>query len=346
MSRPDAGSIVKLALALIGLVVVLGSTGGANVATAASDPQGLEVTFSGGAFEGTPEGDSPPAMKIRGLQAGSATSGTVTVRNPGPGSRWFWLSQAGIAERLGEPGGRLSDSLQLTVLDVTRVDSPASVYRGPATSLGARPLGFLAPGAARTYSFTADLPAARLPGGAGARDPYRGASADITYAWHAIAGVPAPAPVRLDQRQATKPREGKPKPKAATGQRKGTASSKDTASRKDTTPPRLDFAARPRQAVLRTATLAVGARCNEACRMTASALVIGSDARWTAGVTGSEGLRRSRTLQVQLGPKALATVRRALLAGRVARIRVVAQIRDKAGNRGQGRYTLRLLPRS
>lgn len=334
MSRPDAGSIVKLALALIGLVVVLGSTGGPNVATAASDPQGLEVTFSGGAFEGTPEGDSSPAMKIRGLQAGSATSGTVTVRNPGPGSRWFWLSQAGIAERLGEPGGRLSDSLQLTVLDVTRVDSPASVYRGPATSLGARPLGFLAPGAARTYSFTADLPAARLPGGAGARDPYRGASADITYAWHAIAGVPAPAPVRLDQRPATKPREGKPKPKAAIGQRK------------DTTSPRLDFAARPRQAVLRTATLAVGARCSEACRMTASALVIGSDARWTAGVTGSEGLRRSRTLQVQLGPKALATVRRALLAGRVARIRVVARIRDKAGNRGQGRYTLRLLPRS
>ncbi len=40
-------------------------------------------------------------MKVRGLRRGQATSGTVTVRNPGPGTRYFWLSPGRVSERLG-----------------------------------------------------------------------------------------------------------------------------------------------------------------------------------------------------------------------------------------------------
>ncbi|MGI8749080.1 MAG: hypothetical protein ACR2J6_00750 [Thermoleophilaceae bacterium] len=332
MSRPAAASIAKAALALMGCLVVLGWF--AHLITgSASPPGGLAVSFSGGAFERAADHDGPPAMTIRGLKAGDATSGTVTVRNRGPGSRWFWLSQAGLSERLGDAGGRLSESLQLTVLDVSDVGSPASVYRGPATSLGARPLGFLAPGASRTYSFTADLPVTRPPGAAGATDPYRGAKADIDYAWRTIAGAPASAPSRPGARGATKPRRGQP------------AAGVPAPRHRDTSAPRVRFSAPPRQQVLGSATLAVRVRCNEACRIGASALVTGPDERWTATVTTSQGMKRSRTLQVHLGPKALATVRRALFSGRVARIRVAVRTRDRTGNRGAGRYTMRLLPR-
>lgn len=332
MSRPAAASIAKVAFALLGCLVVLASV--ARLATgSASAPGGLAVSFSGDPFHRSGDRDGPPAMSIRGLKAGGATSGTVTVRNPGPGPRWFWLSQAGLSERLGDTGGRLSDSLQLTVLDVTDIGSPASVYRGPANSLGARPLGFLGPDASRTYSFTAHLPMTRPPGATGPTDPYRGARADIAYAWHTIAGAPAPAsphPVRL---WTTKPRQDKP-------------ARAPVRRRRDSSAPRVAFSARPRQRVLRSGTLAVGVRCNEACRIGAKALVTGPDERWTARVTGSAGVRRSRILQVYLGPKALAMVRRALLSGRVARIRVAVRTRDRAGNRGGGRYTMRLLPRS
>jgi len=331
MSRPAAASIAKIAFALLGCLVVLASvarltTGSANA------PGGLAVSFSGDPFHRSGDRDGPPAMSIRGLKAGEATSGTVTVRNPGPGPRWFWLSQAGLSERLGDAGGRLSDSLQLTILDVTDIGSPASVYRGPATSLGARPLGFLGPDAGRTYSFTAHLPMTRPPRTTGPTDPYRGARADIAYAWHTIVGAPAPAPhpVRL---WTTKPRQEKP-------------ARAPVRRRRDSSAPRVAFSARPRQRVLRSGTLAVGVRCSEACRIGAKALVTGPDERWTATVSGSDGVRRSRIFQVHLGPKALAMVRRARLAGRVARVRVAVRTRDRAGNRGGGRYTMRLLPRS
>lgn len=331
MSRPAARSIAKIAIALIGCLAVL-SLAAHLTAGSASAPGGLAVSFSGGAFKGSAGKDGPPAMRVRNLEPGSATSGTVTVRNPGPGSRWFWLSQAGLSERLGDAGGRLSDTLLLTVLDVTHVGSPASVYRGPVTGLGARPLGFLAPGADRTYSFTADLPMTRRPGGG--PHPYRGATADIAYAWHTIPGTPGPAPPRPVAPEATKPTKPKAAPRVTARRRR------------DTSAPRLRFSAPPRQQVLRTATLAVRVRCSEACHTGADALVAGPSAHRTAAVSGSDGVKRSRILVVHLGPKALGTVRRALVSGRVARIRVAVRTRDRAGNRSRASYTVRLLPRS
>ena len=45
---------------------------------------GLTATFSGKAFA-PGAASQAPVMKVRDLRRGQATSGTVTVRNPGPG---------------------------------------------------------------------------------------------------------------------------------------------------------------------------------------------------------------------------------------------------------------------
>lgn len=338
MSRPAAASIAKIALALLGCLVLLGSAARLTAGSAGA-PGGLAVSFSGGVFDRATGGEGPPAMRIRNLEPGAAISGTVTVRNPGPGSRFFWLSQAGLSERLGDAGGRLSDTLQLTILDVTAIGSPASVYRGPATGLGARPLGFLGVGAERTYSFTADLPVTRRPGGG--PHPYRGATAAIAYAWHTIAGRPGSASIRPLEPEATKPSRQKP---AARARQQQKPEARARARRRDTSAPRLSFSTAGRQQVLRTGTLAVRARCSEACATRADARVSGPDAH-KAAVTASKGVKRSHVFLVRLGPKAQATVRRALLSGRVVRIRVAVRTRDQSGNRGRGSYTLRLLPR-
>ncbi len=304
MSRPAASPIAKIASALTGCLLLLGA--GTHLTTgSATASRGLEVS-------------GQPALRITALRPGSAVSTTVTVRNHGPQTRWFWLSQASLSERLGEGGGRLSDALALTVLDVTDVSSPASVYRGPITGLGARPLGFLAPGAERTYSFTADLPVGGLVGHA---DPYRHATADLTYGWHAIAGTAAAPPAPTTRKASPRPRS-------------------------DTTGPRLRFRAPARQQLLRDATLNVRAHCSEACRLWAGATVSGPGPRWSAAVTGDGGRRRARMLRVHLEPKALATVRRALLSHRVARIRLSVRARDRFGNRRRAGYTVRLLPQA
>ena len=301
---------------------------------------GLETTFSGPAFAGAARGDGPPAMAVHDLEPGQAVSGTVTVRNSGPASRWFWLAQGAVAERLGAGGGRLTDSLQLTVLDVTDVTSPASVYRGPATTLGAHPLGFLAPGATRTYAFTADLPMQRSPLGPGATtEAFRGARADLTYAWHTIAGSPTgPAGTGV----AASPRV-----------RRGTVAAHATATSAPVTSPRprpaapldLHFTVPHRQGLLQSATLALGLRCSIRCSVRAGALVSSRGARRSAPVSGAGGTRASRTLAVRLGPKGLELVRGALTAGRAVGIRVTVDARGPRGEHRRARHTVRLLPR-
>ena len=89
----------------------------------------------------------------------------MTVRNPGPGTRYFWLSPGRVRERLGAGGGRLSSAIALTVMELTDISSPTVIYRGPLRYVGARPLGFLEPGARRSFSFVAELPGRRALAG-------------------------------------------------------------------------------------------------------------------------------------------------------------------------------------
>jgi hypothetical protein len=319
MPRPAAASVAKAAFALMASLAVLGSVTHLPAGSAgAPPPPGLEVTGAGPAFTAHAGGDGPPVMDLAGLAPGGALSGTVTVQNRGPASRWVWLSRA----RMRRTGAR---GVQLTVLDVTDIDTPASVYRGPVATMGAQPLGFLPPEAARTYSFTADLPARR-----GAPGP---PPAGVALGWHAVAGTPAvvtkarPAPVARKR----PPVASSPGPQQSPP--------------RDTRAPRARFSLSHRQRVLHSGTLEMVMRCTEACRARAAARVSTAGATWTAIVAGTRARRARHRLQVRLGPRAMASLRSALGAGRPARVKIRVRLRDRAGNRRRVSHTIRLLPR-
>ena len=192
MSRPKLYSFARTSLAVAACLAVLAVVQRLQDNDSAAATRGLATTFSGKAFAAGSSSQAP-VMRIRGLREGQATSGTVTVRNPGPGTRYFWLSPGRVSDRIGAGGGKLSSAMALTVLDVTDIDSPAVVYRGPLAQVGARPLGFLDPGARRSFSFVAERPAGGRSPAAPSVDPYRGAGATIAWTWHSLAGTPAPA---------------------------------------------------------------------------------------------------------------------------------------------------------
>ena len=81
------------------------------------------------------------------------------------------LARAGLRPARGR-GRAPSTAVSLTIMDVTDIQAPSVIYRGPLRYVGARPLGFLGRGERRSFSFLAERPAggpspvvtAELPG--------------------------------------------------------------------------------------------------------------------------------------------------------------------------------------
>lgn len=313
-----ASSIAKVACVAAGCAAIV-SSAGVNSGSASQVPAtSLTMTVSGPAFAKSPAGDAMPAMSIHDASPGHGTSGMVTVHNPTTQSRFFWLSPAAIRDHIGTLGGRLSDSLQLSVLDVTSLSSPTSIYRGGVSGMGARPLGFLAPGASRTYSFTATLPQSKgLPSAPG-ENPYQGSTASIAYAWSAIEG----SPVATTQR---------PPPPA-----------KSPGPHRDSRPPVIGVSVPGRQDVLSMRGLEFGVSCGEPCRQTVTGKVSTATGRWPAPISGTSSGAARRTLRLHLGRAAYAAVRSALIGGHDASIVVSVHARDRAGNRAAKRRAIRL----
>jgi hypothetical protein len=308
---------VRPALAIAACLLTL--AGLAQLATGSADPgppADLAVQPSGAAFARGGDGEGPPPLTVAGLSQGQATTGAVTVTNHGPRWRWVWLGQGRVDQRLGTTGGRLADALRLTVLDVTDVDAPTTVYQGPATTLGARPLGFLPPGGSRTYGFTALLPVQPPPPNASDMDPFRGAVAVLHLGWYSVEGRPG--------RAAAPPPPRRPADRRA---------------------PRVRFAVPRHQQLLQAHALRVAVRCNEPCRMGARATVRAGGARWHARVTSRARGRRARTVRVAMTAKALGVVRQAIVAGEATTIRVRVRARDRHGNLARATDTVRLRAR-
>jgi hypothetical protein len=314
---PPAGAehrTVRAALAIAACLLAVAAL--AQLSTGSADPgppPELAVQPSGPAFAHGSGHDGPPPMTVSGLSGGQATSGSVALTNHGPRSRWVWLGQGRIDQRLGEAGGRLAEALHLTVLDVTDVGAPTTVYEGPATALGARPLGFLGPGATRTYGFTALLPV-QPPSPTPGVDPLRGATASLDFTWRSVEGQPArtaPAPRRRIDRRS----------------------------------PRVRFAVPRHQRLLQAGALRVLVRCDEPCRVRATASVRAGGTRWHAAVSARARGARTRNVRVAMSPKALAVLRRAIMAGNATVIRVRVRARDRHGNVARADDAVRLRAR-
>jgi len=283
--------------------------------SAAATP-GLTATFTGKAF-GAGAGSGPPVMTVRGLRQGGVTSGTVTVGNPGPGTRYFWLSPGRISERLGAGGGRLTTAVALTVIDVSDISSPSVIYRGPLRHVGARPLGFLDPGARRSFSFVAELPSGGRSPAVPSVDPYRGAAARIGWTWHSIAGrpdVPAPEPA--------------------------------TPKKRDSRPPALTFSVPRRQQLLERRALALTVRCSEDCTARPRATMSTAARTWPLAIASAErGVAAGHSLTARFSGVQTTALRRAMLGGRTTQVRVAVEAYDRSGNRRRDSHVITLRPR-
>ena len=283
------------------VAVALASTGEADPPAPGPVPraEAMEGAFSNSSRAGE------AVFRASGLKPGATTDGTVLVTNEGTSRGLFWLSRTGFSDRQGPAGGTLSERLQVTVLDVTARDAPMLVYTGGLTEMGARPLGFVAPGRSRIYSVAATLLPDTVSRVSAAGNPYEGSSTTISLGWGAIAGEPPAV--------------------------RGTA--RPRASKADERPPRLRLAFPPRQRLLDAGRLVVNARCDQACRLHAAGSLRADGAPRSAATAARHAKPgQVAALRVTFGPAARQVIREALLGGRSVPIRLAVRARDRAGN--------------
>jgi hypothetical protein len=152
-----------------------------------SDAVAFQLADAGGALTLANSHAGEAIFHGEGLRPGVPVNGSVTLGNTGAGAAALALQATPESESAGAGGGRLSDALALRISDVTDPAAPAVLYDGPASGLGRRALGTLAPGAARTYELTAELPAATS-------DAYQGARLSLGFTWTATGPDAAVAP--------------------------------------------------------------------------------------------------------------------------------------------------------
>jgi len=297
------------------VAVALASAGQADSRVSGPNPRAEAMD---GAFSNSSQ-TAEAVFRAADLEPGETTDGTVLVTNEGSSLGMFWLSRTGFSDLQGPSGGTLSERLQVTVLDVTVPDAPMLVYTGGLAQMGARPLGFVAPGKSRIYSVAATLLPDKVERVSAAGNPYEGSSTTITLAWGAIAGGP---PTASDN--------------AAPEKQKA-----------DEGAPRLRLEIPRRQRLLDTASLAVKVRCNEPCRLNAMGRLHAEGAPRSAATTARRGQAGAATpLHITFGPAAHQAMREALLAGRFVPVTFAVRARDRAGNEAGATRKIWLRPDS
>jgi hypothetical protein len=174
----------RIASALVVLAVCLPVTVAFAAAPAAPSTAGLGEQ-SARPVLGNSQDDSA-LLAAHNIAPGDSRSETVTITNKGRTPAAFELSKAGLWEKPGQGGGRLSTKLELRIDDVTGQRSPAAVYRGTVGTMSRLPLGSFAAGESRTYRFTATFPDGGVPSsGTPGDNAYMGASLTVDFHWTA-----------------------------------------------------------------------------------------------------------------------------------------------------------------
>jgi hypothetical protein len=91
------------------------------------------------------------------MRPGEEASGSVVIGNTGTVGAALTVAPSAVQDTPGTGGGRLSDRLELLVLDVTNVQAPRTVYSGTLKAMPSVALGSLAAGTQRTFLFVATL---------------------------------------------------------------------------------------------------------------------------------------------------------------------------------------------
>jgi hypothetical protein len=168
--------------ALAAAIVALAATA-TLAATRDRDPAAAPrvQALAAGALSMSNSRDGQAIFSASDLAPGGSATGSVTIRNTGTVAGSLVLSP-GTAEATGARGQALLGALRLQIADVTS-DAPTAVYGGGLAELTELALSTLAPGDARTYSFSATLP----DGGPSPQDAgdnlLQDASMRVAYDW-------------------------------------------------------------------------------------------------------------------------------------------------------------------
>jgi len=168
------------------VTVVLGGCLSASVAFAATPA----APFKGSAGESPAShrsGNSrqnSAVVEASNIAPGDSRSETVTITNRDRVPASFSLTKYGLRETPGRGGGKLSDRLELRLVDLTHQPSPATLYTGPLGSMPRQTLGRFTPGESRTYRFTVTFADRRASLGADLADnAYMGGSLSLGFHW-------------------------------------------------------------------------------------------------------------------------------------------------------------------
>jgi len=175
------GSMALALNALLGLLAL----GLAFAPPGEGAPQ-LQLASASGSLSLSNSKEGAAVFRADAMRPGDEASGSVTITNTGSVTGALTLAPAAPTDTPGAGGGKLSNKLELLVIDVTTVTTPVTVYSGTLKQMEPTDVGALLPGQHRTYLFVATL----RPNG-GADNAFQGAAMTTGFAWSAT-GAEAP----------------------------------------------------------------------------------------------------------------------------------------------------------
>ena len=146
----------------------------------------LQLASAVGALSLTNSKEGSAIFHAAAMRPGEEASGSVTITNTGTVTGALTLTPAAPTDTPGTGGGRLSNRLELLVIDVTTVTTPVTVYAGTLEQMDPTDVGALLPGQHRTYLFVASL----RPSGA-ADNAFQGAALTTGFTWSATGAAAA-----------------------------------------------------------------------------------------------------------------------------------------------------------
>jgi len=157
----------------------------------------LQLAGADGALSlsNTKEGEA--IFQVAAMRPGEEASGSVTITNTGTVDAALSLAPEAAVDSPGTGGGKLSNRLELHVVDVTTASAPVTLYAGTLKQMEATNVGSLTPGAHRTYVFVASV----RPNG-GADNAFQGAALTTGFRWSAT-GIASPTPTPTPTPSAT-----------------------------------------------------------------------------------------------------------------------------------------------
>jgi hypothetical protein len=199
--RPAATLIISLVMALGAIGLAVAAPGGHR------QPASADLQNASGALAISNSHAGRAILQVDRLRPGDAAQGAVTIGNDGDVPGDFTVDLSGVQDVPGAYGGRLSQRLQLAVVDVTHAQM---VFSGTPAEFAAVDLGRFAAGESRDYLVAATLPDGGLNGSDNA---FQGSRLSLGLEWRATAvatATPTPTP---KPRPTPTPRPTKPKPK-------------------------------------------------------------------------------------------------------------------------------------